>query len=61
MLAVDKTGTLTTGKPVLTGLDVLPDAAAWDENALLGLAASLEARSEHPLAHASWPPPRNAN
>ena len=52
VLAVDKTGTLTTGKPVLTGLDVLPDAAAWDENALLGLAASLEARSEHPLAHA---------
>lgn len=52
VLAVDKTGTLTTGKPVLTSLDVLPDAAAWDENALLGLAASLEARSEHPLAHA---------
>ena len=52
VLAVDKTGTLTTGKPVLTGLDALPGAEGKDENALLTLTASLEARSEHPLAHA---------
>lgn len=50
VLAVDKTGTLTTGKPVLTGVTLLECPAAMDENALLGMAASLEARSEHPLA-----------
>ena len=50
VLAVDKTGTLTTGKPVLTGLTLLENYAAMDENTLLGMAASLEARSEHPLA-----------
>ena len=46
-IAVDKTGTLTTGKPVLTG--VIP-LAAHDEQALVTLSAALEARSEHPLA-----------
>lgn len=50
VLAVDKTGTLTTGKPVLTGVTLLDAPAGMDENALLGMAASLEARSEHPLA-----------
>ena len=50
VLAVDKTGTLTTGKPVLTGITLLECPAAMDENTLLGMAASLEARSEHPLA-----------
>lgn len=50
VLAVDKTGTLTTGKPVLTGVTLLDTPAGMDENALLGMAASLEARSEHPLA-----------
>ena len=50
VLAVDKTGTLTTGKPVLTGITLLESPAGMDENALLGMAASLEARSEHPLA-----------
>ena len=57
-LAVDKTGTLTTGKPVLTGISVLAaDGSATDgvvdglaEKDLLTLAAALEARSEHPLA-----------
>jgi Cu+-exporting ATPase len=34
------------------GLDALPGAEGKDENALLTLTASLEARSEHPLAHA---------
>ena len=48
-LVVDKTGTLTEGKPKL--IDVLPnDGFAAKE--LLGLAASLEQSSEHPLAAA---------
>ncbi len=49
VLVVDKTGTLTEGKPRL--MDVLP-AAGVDENELLTLAASLEQNSEHPLAAA---------
>ncbi|MEO8747752.1 MAG: heavy metal translocating P-type ATPase, partial [Rhodanobacter sp.] len=49
-LVLDKTGTLTEGKPSLT--DVVAAGAQTDENEILGLAASLEAASEHPLAHA---------
>jgi Cu+-exporting ATPase len=48
-LVVDKTGTLTEGKPRLT--QVVP-AEGVDEGELLGLAASLERGSEHPLAAA---------
>ncbi|MDY6850685.1 MAG: heavy metal translocating P-type ATPase [Thermodesulfobacteriota bacterium] len=48
-LVVDKTGTLTEGRPRLTG--VIP-AKNMDENELLALAASLEKASEHPLAGA---------
>jgi len=48
-LIVDKTGTLTEGKPRLT--DVLA-AEGIDESELLGLAAALEKSSEHPLAEA---------
>ncbi|WP_227512996.1 copper-transporting P-type ATPase [Perlucidibaca aquatica] len=48
-LVVDKTGTLTEGKPTL--IDVLP-ADGVDANELLRLAASLEQSSEHPLATA---------
>jgi len=48
-LVVDKTGTLTLGKPKLT--EVVP-AAGIDESRLLMLAASLEKGSEHPLAAA---------
>jgi len=48
-LVVDKTGTLTEGKPRLT--DVVA-AQGWDEGEVLRLAASLEQASEHPLAAA---------
>jgi Cu+-exporting ATPase len=48
-LVIDKTGTLTEGKPKLT--EVVP-AADFDENTLLKFAASLEKGSEHPLAAA---------
>ena len=48
-LVVDKTGTLTEGKPKLT--EVVP-AAGFDETELLKLAATLEKSSEHPLAAA---------
>ena len=48
-LALDKTGTLTLGKPVLT--DIVP-AQDCDESRLLCIAASLERASEHPLATA---------
>jgi len=46
---LDKTGTLTEGKPSVVA--VLP-AAGWTEDRLLQLAASAEQRSEHPLARA---------
>ena len=48
-LVVDKTGTLTEGRPVLTDIIALP---GFDEAQVLRLAGSLEAASEHPLAHA---------
>jgi len=48
-LVVDKTGTLTEGKPRLLSLIALP---SHEENELLRLAASLERASEHPLAAA---------
>ena len=48
-IVVDKTGTLTEGKPRLTSLIALGDI---EENELLRLSASLERGSEHPLAEA---------
>ena len=48
-LVVDKTGTLTEGKPKL--VSVLP-GEGWSESELLRLSASLEQGSEHPLASA---------
>jgi Cd2+/Zn2+-exporting ATPase len=48
-VALDKTGTLTWGRPVV--VDVLP-LAGHDERELLERVGALEARSEHPLARA---------
>jgi Cu+-exporting ATPase len=48
-LVVDKTGTLTEGKPKLVSVQ---PAVGFDETRLLRLAASLERASEHPLAAA---------
>ena len=48
-LALDKTGTLTEGRPIVSRTVALNGK---DEAELLTLAASLERRSEHPLAHA---------
>jgi Cu+-exporting ATPase len=48
-LVVDKTGTLTEGKPKVIAIVT---TAGMDEKELLGLAASLERSSEHPLAAA---------
>jgi Cu+-exporting ATPase len=48
-LVVDKTGTLTEGRPRLVTVET---AEGWDEADLLRLAAGLEQASEHPLAEA---------
>jgi Cu+-exporting ATPase len=50
-VVLDKTGTVTAGKPAITDVVIAP-LATLDETAMLQLAASLEANSEHPLAAA---------
>ena len=49
VVALDKTGTITKGEPRVT--DILPGPGVAEDQ-LLGLAAALEAKSEHPLARA---------
>jgi len=48
-IVVDKTGTLTEGRPSLV---LVEPSDAFDEDQLLGLAAAVEVASEHPLAQA---------
>ncbi|HQR50291.1 MAG TPA: heavy metal translocating P-type ATPase [Methylophilaceae bacterium] len=48
-VVLDKTGTVTQGKPAVTQVIAAP---GWEEIRVLHLAASLEAASEHPLAEA---------
>ena len=49
VVAVDKTGTLTEGKPALTDLEL---AAGFERANVLALVAAVEAKSEHPIAGA---------
>lgn len=49
VVAVDKTGTLTEGRPVLTDLEI---ADGFDRNQVLAKVAFVESRSEHPIARA---------
>jgi heavy metal translocating P-type ATPase len=49
IVALDKTGTLTEGKPALTDLMLAP---GFDRPAVLATVAAIEARSEHPIARA---------
>jgi Cu+-exporting ATPase len=49
IIVVDKTGTLTAGRPALVTVETVPD---FDTTQLLSIAASLERGSEHPLAEA---------
>ena len=55
-LVIDKTGTLTEGRPAVTAIQPAP---GFDETELLRLAASLERGSEHPLADAILRAARN--
>ena len=48
-LLMDKTGTLTAGRPEVTATITVKD---WNKQALLSIAASIEQNSEHPLARA---------
>lgn len=49
VVAVDKTGTLTEGRPVLTDLEV---AEGFERNSLLAKIGAVESKSEHPIARA---------
>lgn len=49
VVAVDKTGTLTEGKPALTDLEV---AEGFERDTVLARIAAVEAKSEHPIARA---------
>lgn len=49
VVAVDKTGTLTEGKPALTDLEV---ADGFERDTVLARVAAVEAKSEHPIARA---------
>jgi Cu2+-exporting ATPase/Cu+-exporting ATPase len=57
-IVVDKTGTLTNGKPELTSVDSLGRVS---QNEIISLLASLENKSEHPIAHAIVTHAKNNN
>lgn len=57
-IVMDKTGTLTEGKPRITAVAIAPP---WQEDDLLRWAASLEQNSEHPLAIAITQEAKNRN
>lgn len=55
IVAIDKTGTLTEGKPEVTDIVLCRGLSSWNitsPDALLAVAAGIERRSEHPLARA---------
>src|SRR5690606_21017572 len=49
VVAVDKTGTLTEGRPVLTDMEI---AEGFERSQVLAKVAAVESRSEHPIARA---------
>jgi Cu+-exporting ATPase len=48
-VVVDKTGTITKGKPEVTDINNLSD---WEDSKIISILSSLESKSEHPIAHA---------
>ncbi|OPX15171.1 cadmium-translocating P-type ATPase [Gordonia sp. i37] len=51
-VALDKTGTLTTGAPTVTAIIELDNPNRWHRNEVLGIAAAAEQHSEHPVGRA---------
>lgn len=51
-IVLDKTGTLTQGKPIVTNYITVDGIADNNELNILGIAAAIEENSEHPLAEA---------
>lgn len=58
VIVVDKTGTITKGKPELTRVDVIGDT---NEHSIVSILATLESKSEHPIAHAIVAYAKNKN
>ena len=58
VIVLDKTGTLTAGKPTVVDIITSPN---WDEDVILRLAAALEKQSEHPIAKAVLQKARERN
>ncbi|NTW50896.1 MAG: heavy metal translocating P-type ATPase, partial [Chlorobiales bacterium] len=52
MIVLDKTGTITEGKPVVTDFETVREKALHDDHDLLSMVLAVESRSEHPLAQA---------
>jgi len=52
IMVLDKTGTLTKGRPELTDIGLIGEHAGYSEDAALALVAAAETQSEHPIAQA---------